>query len=116
MDEDQVDSKISCTELTIVKKLTIQEFFLHGLAYMVDHANRNWSSHVQKDRGTASSGYCVVRGTDPVACGAKGSILAFAKDDPGSGKIIQIALTYVDGRKIWANTWYDIDWKERKGA
>lgn len=40
MDEDQVDSKISCTELTIVKKLTIQEFFLHGLAYMVDHANR----------------------------------------------------------------------------
>ena len=26
MDEDQVDSKISCTELTIVKKLTIQEF------------------------------------------------------------------------------------------
>lgn len=116
MDEDQVDSKISCTELTIVKKLTIQEFFLHGLAYMMDHPNRNWSSHVQKERGTASSGYCVVRGTDPVACGAKGSILAFAKDDPGSGKIIQIALTYVDGRKIRANTWYDIDWKERKGA
>lgn len=116
MDEDQIDSKISCTELTIVKKLTIQEFFLHGLAYMMDHPNRNWSSHVQKNSGDAANGYCVVRGIEPVARGPKGSILALAKDDPSTGKIVQIALTQVDGRRIRSNTWYGVDLKERKGA
>lgn len=116
VDEDQIDSKISCTELTIVKKLTIQEFFLHGLAYMVDHPIRKWSRHVQRNYGEATGGYCVVRGHNPVARGPKGSILALAKDDLSMGKITQIALTRVDGKKIRANTWYDIDWKERDGA
>ena len=32
--EDGSDSKISCTELTIIKELTRKEFFLHALAYM----------------------------------------------------------------------------------
>ena len=40
MDEDAVDSKISCTELTILRKLNKTEFFLHALAYMVDHPKR----------------------------------------------------------------------------
>ena len=30
IDEDGVDSKISCTELTILKRLTKKELFLHG--------------------------------------------------------------------------------------
>lgn len=37
IDEDDWDSKIACTELTILRRLTRKEFFLHALAYMVDH-------------------------------------------------------------------------------
>ena len=33
IDEDEVDSKISCTELTVLKRLTKEELFLHGLAF-----------------------------------------------------------------------------------
>lgn len=42
IDEDGVDSKISCTELTILKRLTKKELFLHGLAFMADHPKRKW--------------------------------------------------------------------------
>ena len=92
IDEDERDSKIACTELTIIKKLEREEFFIHALAYMV------------------------VRGADPVASGKKGDILAFAKEAPAGDKIVQIALVRVDGRKIKPNTWYDINLKERKVA
>ena len=43
IDEDEVDSKISCTELTVLKRLTKEELFLHGLAFMADHPKRKWN-------------------------------------------------------------------------
>lgn len=53
VDEDGRDSKISCTELTILKRLDQEDFFLHALAYMMDHPARKYSSHVTKDSGEA---------------------------------------------------------------
>lgn len=116
MDEDGYDSKISCTELTIIKKLTKEEFFLHGLAYMVDHPLRGWSRHVKKDRAEAFNGYTVVGGIDPIAKGNMGDILAFAKEDPVKGNIIQVALAQVDGKKVLPDTWYGVDLTERRAA
>lgn len=114
LDEDAYDSKISCTELTVIKKLTKEEFFLHGLAYMADHPLREWNSYVKKDRAEACNGYAVVRGTDPVAKGNKGDILAFAKESPDCTSIIQVALAQVDGKKILPSTWYGVDLTERQ--
>ena len=67
IDEDEVDSKISCTELTVLKRLTKEELLLHGLAFMADHPKRKWNKHVRKDRAEARGGYAVVRGADPIA-------------------------------------------------
>ena len=53
----------------MIKRLTKEELFLHGLAYMVDHPRRVWSSHVAANRAMANCGYAVVRGKDPVATG-----------------------------------------------
>lgn len=58
IDEDEVDSKISCTELTVLKRLTKEELFLHGLAFMADHPKRKWNKHVRKDRAEARGGLC----------------------------------------------------------
>ena len=44
IDEDEVDSKISCTELTVLKRLTKEELFLHGLAFMADHPSGSGTS------------------------------------------------------------------------
>lgn len=114
MDEDACDSKIACTELTIVKQLSMEDFFLHALAYMVDHPFRTWNGHVRQNHGSALNGYIVVRGSNPLAKGKKGDILALAKEDPSTKKITHIALMIVDGKHIRPNTWYDIDSKERK--
>lgn len=113
IDEDGDDSKIACTELTIIKKLDRENFFLHGLAYMADHPLQKWNSHVIEDRAEAIRGYAVVRGIDPLARGALGDILAFAKEDPHNSKIIQVALTRVDGEKTLPGVWYGVDLKER---
>lgn len=116
VDEDDNDSKIACTELTILKKLGREEFFLHALAYMADHPGREWNEKVCQDQGSSQHGYVVVRGTDPVASGKAGDILAFAKESPDAKKIIQISMVRVDGARIKADTWYDIDLTERKVA
>ena len=116
IDEDGCDTKISCTELTVLRKLTRRDFFLHSLAFMADHPRREWSRHVSGDRAEASHGYAVVRGTDPAARGKRGDILAFAKEDPVSGRIVQIGLAQVDGSRILEGTWYGTDLKESQVA
>lgn len=116
VDEDDGDSKIACTELTILKKLKREEFFLHALAYMVDHPGREWNNLVQKDTGCTKYGFAIVRGADPVASGKKGDILAFAKESPDCKKIVQITITQVDGKKIKAGVWYDVNLIKRKVA
>lgn len=116
IDEDEHDSKIACTELTIIKKLDHEEFFLHALAYMMDHPAREQNHHVQRDQGKAAGGFAIVRGSDPVATGKKGDILAFAKESPNSRKIIQIAMVRVDGQKVRPGVWYDTNLQERKVA
>lgn len=116
VDEDDYDSKIACTELTIIKRLEREEFFLHALAYMVDHPGREWNFHVQKEQGQADNGFAIVRGTDPVAIGKKGDILAFAKESPDNEKIVQIAMVCIDGKKVKPGIWYDTNLTERKVA
>lgn len=113
INEDGLDTKISCTELTIIKKLSKEDFILHSLAYMVDHPKRGWNGNVKKDRAEASfNGFAIARGKDPIAKGNKGSILAFVKES-GDGTIAEISMTVVDGNKIKADTWYGVDFTER---
>ncbi len=114
IDEDGIDTKISCTELTVIRKLAKKEFFLHALAFMADHPLREWSGKVARNRAVAGGGYAVVRGIDPAACGRLGDILAFAKEDSIKGTVLQVALAQVDGVKILPDTWYGVDLKEKE--
>lgn len=113
IDEDGTDSKIACTELTILKKLSKEDFVLHALAYMADHPKRKRNAKVCKGKGIAGGfGFVIVCGDDPVAKGKKGDILAFAKEDD-AGNITEVAMVTVDGKKVKAGTWYSIDLSER---
>ena len=80
IDEDDHDSKISCTVLTVLKELTLEELMLHSLAFMVDHPKLPINSHVERDFAHARNGYAIVRGLDPTAKGEIGDILALAKE------------------------------------
>lgn len=114
IDEDGGDTKIACTELTIIKRLTMEDFFLHALAFISDHPSREMSSHASRDRAEARNGYAVVRGLDPLAYGTKvGDILALAKEDAAGRRILQLALFRVDGTAVRPGIWYDVDRQER---
>lgn len=116
IDEDDRDSKIACTELTILRRLTRKEFFLHALAYMVDHPGRKVSDKVQREHSTSRNGYAIVRGKTPAACGKLGDILAFARERRETEVICQIAVVEVDGEKILPDVWYDIDFVKREAV
>lgn len=115
IDETDGDSQIACTELTILRRLTRTEYYLFGLAFMAKYPLREWSRCVSKNRAAIYGGAAIVRGRDPVACGNRGDILAFAKEND-NGEIVQIAVTQVDGKNILPGHWYDVDLKERLDA
>lgn len=114
IDEDGSDSKIACTELTIIKKLSKEDFILHALAFMADHPKRECNALVKKERAeTNGYGFAIARGLDPIAKGRKkGDILAFAKEDENG--ILEVAMVIVDGKWIKTGKWYGIDLSERK--
>ena len=109
-DEDANDSKISCTELTILRELSLPDYFLHILIYMAKHPSVPCSI-TQNGRGEARrKGYAVVRGLRPYAKGKLGDILAMAREE--NGEIVQIAVHVVDGDRIPVDTYVDLDGKE----
>lgn len=114
VDEDDIDSKISCTELTIIQQLSKEEFVLHALAYMVDHAKRPCNKRVERNIGRAGeNGFVIVRGADPVASGKKGDILAFAREAE-DGSIAEVTMVTVDGKTILPRKWYGMELQERQ--
>ena len=107
IDEDHIDSKISCTQLTILKKINLQELLLHALVYMVDHPTMPWNRYVSRDTGTADKGFAIVRGVDPVAMGKRGDYLALAKESPDGSRVVDILVMLVDGKEIAEDTYYN---------
>lgn len=107
IDEDGVDSKVSCTELSILRVLTLEDYFLHILIHMARNPDSKSSRAVQ-DRGTARNGYIIISGKNPFARGSLGDILAMLKTG-ADGKAEQLGVLRVDGETILPDIYYNID-------
>lgn len=116
LDEDAADSKISCTQLWVLRRLEPQEFFLHALAYMADHPQMPDGCEVKRERAQAWNGYAVVRGKHPRANGKLGDILAFAREAVNGPKIEHLSLCVIDGKEHLPDTWYDDNFEECEAA
>lgn len=115
VDEDNRDSKISCTELTIIRQISNKELILHGLAFMEKYPQRKWNSRVKEDHAKANYGLAIARGIDPLVKGENtGDILGIVKESEDRKTISQIALAIVDGKTILPDVWYDVNFKERE--
>lgn len=104
--EDASDTKISCTHMRLIKKLSLIQFVYEALKYMEKHPKRPWNGHVCKDKGEANRGFVIVRGIDPIAKGSKDSILGLVTEDSNTNEVKMITMIYVDGVEVKANTWY----------
>lgn len=114
IDEDAVDSKIACTELKILRVLSLEDYFLHILIHLAKHPRGKRSYRIQEDRGTASNGYAIVRGRTPCAKGEAGAILAMLSTDV-KGEALQLAVHVVDGVTLLPDVYYDIDGRRAQG-
>jgi hypothetical protein len=110
VDEDAVDSKISCTELTVLRVLEPADYLLHILLYMAKHPERECFA-AKQGRGEARNGYVVVRGQQPYAKGQEGDLLAFARTQ--GGKVAQTAIWRV-GEDVPEGVYVDIDGNEEE--
>lgn len=98
IDED-ASNRIACTEITLLKELTVMEFAMEGMKYIISHPDRrDWQqSHgtvnVGLSKATAPMENCIAiaRGQNPMVKGPKGSILGLIVEDV-SGDIIDCKL------------------------
>ncbi len=116
IDEDGSDSKISCTRLRLIKRLTLEEFVAHSLNYIWNHPERKDNGHVCRESGITSHGFVIVRGKEPVAVGRIGDVLGLVKESKGSRRPMEMGIHVVDGKEILPDVWYDVRGKARKGA
>lgn len=111
INQDGVDSRISCTRITLLKELTRPQLAAHACLYIQRYPDRDTESgYVKKDKGecTRKEDFLIVRGKSPMAAGIKGSYLFLVQEKQRSKEISGIYPVYVDGEEIQENVWYGI--------
>ena len=112
--EEGDDSKIACTQLRILRKLTLLELLVEGVAYMLQYPQRRLSKIVQVEKGTSLNGFAVIRGKHPIGKGRQGTILLFIREDC-IGKIMDFSIIIIDGKQYVPNVYYDFKGREAEG-
>lgn len=113
IDEDGRDSKIACTRMRLLQRLSMFEFVSAAVEYICRHPERdirerNGTICVAREKGMAmENGAVLVFGRSPQASGPVGSILALVKKD-AEEKILSVCIRNVDGEKCKGDTWYRI--------
>lgn len=108
LDEDAVDSKISCTALRLKRRLSLEQMLFEAAIYMVEHPKRCWNRRVSRETGSAYDGFGVVRGKHPRALGKAEDILLILKEEPDKPDIEEVALLKIDRKQYAPDKYYDV--------
>lgn len=114
--EDGYDTKIACTHLEIISRLTIYDFVSEELNYIARHyPQRNFHRLVRTDKATADHNhFAVVVGKFPLCRGKQiGDVLGFASSFDGQ-EIERLGVIVIDGKRFKPNVWYNVDGQEVK--
>ncbi len=101
IDEDE-NERVACTEIEILKELTVKELILAGLNYMVSHQKREgWEKtkggvKIAKDVASAPL-VAIARGRNPVASSQEGGYIALVGEDV-NGYIWAVRMKKIDGK------------------
>ena len=90
IDEDNTDSKISCTRMRLVRELTKQDFVLEAVKYMLKHGAKQYSNKL--------NGIEIKCGTKVKAKAAVGTVLGLIEER--NGKILAAGVTTVRTSKM----------------
>ena len=111
IDEDAVDSKISCTRIMLLQEMDIQDFVDEAIQYIVDHPRLSMHKRVSFESGRAlqRDKFVIVRGKNPKAMGEIDTILGFAMEKISGKDIVFASTLVVDGEKIKPGYWYNAE-------
>ena len=113
IDEDGQE-RIACTEITLIKELSIKEFAGYGMIYIVKHPMRDkWQQRhtgilvtEEQAEGPDADYIAIARGKNPRVKGVVGAILGLIKE-PTKGSIESAKLFVVAPEQ--EGKWYTID-------
>ena len=122
-DIDEIDDKIACTQITLIKELNLKALTLEVMRYIILHPNRPWSKRgklyeIAEDSADAlKEGFAIARGVDPVVKGKEGSVIAVLVEHPGNSEEFIDAKVGVVGVDIEPDVWYTVqdgEWKVKE--
>ena len=109
IDEDRIDSKVSCTRICLVKRLTLEEFVAEACRYMIHHPAVETSRCVmrQPEQVTSSNHFVIVRCSEPMASGKEEDVIGLLKENERTGQIYA-GNVFTVGYGYKADTWYNV--------
>jgi hypothetical protein len=108
------NERIACTEMTILKELTLQQLGILECEWLTEHPRRKCSDKVERNSGTApEKGIVVVRGKNPKARGGMGATIFLIKED-ADGKICDAGAYEIDGIQHKQNIYYRVDGRKAR--
>lgn len=105
------DTQLACTEMTLLKELSLKEFAGHAMMYMVKHPLRDWKRNsrmlqITEDEAEADeNGIAIARGLHPKVKGKQGAVLGLIRDNGG---LIEDAKLFAVEGEIKPDTWYTL--------
>lgn len=107
--EDGTD-RISCTEIKILKEITLQQLGALECAWIEEHPERKNSRYVILNTGIAEkNGIVIVRGKNPKAAGEIGSTIYLLKEKKGTKEIEEVGVYEIDGKEFLPGIYYRVD-------
>lgn len=107
IDEDRVDSKVSCTRIRLDRRLNLEEFVTEACAYMVMHPMAPINSIVRREAAMpCSNHFVIVRCEEPMARGREGEVIGLLKENPKTGSIYA-GNVFTIGDQYKQDTWYN---------
>lgn len=113
IDEEEGCSMVVCTQITLLKELSVKEIAGYAMMYIVKHPLRSWEKQIEnievlknKAESTKKNGIAIARGAHPRVKGVKGSVLGLILESE-QGTILQAKL-FEAGKEGKADTWYTL--------
>ena len=105
------DTQLACTEMTLLKELSLKEFAGHAMMYIVKHPLRDWKCdrrmiQIAEDEAEADeNSIAIARGPHPKVKGKRGAVLGLIRDNGG---LIEDAKLFTVEGEIGPDTWYTL--------
>ena len=105
------DGRIACTQITIIKEISLVQLGMLECRWIQTHPARQYSNRVHRDKGdtSAENDIIIVRGKHPKAAGGMNTVLFLCREAKKGREIEEIAVYQIDGKTYLPDVYYRTD-------